>query len=128
MARANVVHEFSRQQLLINPTITSRMESHLGWIAICMIICLTSRCAGQRQFKPILPPSYPLAVKNPYLSGKMSPRLSDGTNMVQRGFLATRQKISLRQYHSSGMAKSSPGPSWLESMVKRTASLACLNL
>jgi hypothetical protein len=104
------------------------MESRLGWIAVCMIIGLTSTCAGQPQFKPILPPSYPLAVKNPYFSGMMTPGLPDSTDISQHGFLATKQKTSLRQYHSSGMVKSSPGPLWPESMAKRTASLACLNL
>lgn len=27
---------------------------------------------GQASFTPVLPPSYPLAVRNPYLSGKAS--------------------------------------------------------
>lgn len=47
----------------------SSMRYHfvLGWL-----LTLICDALGAPTFNPILPPSYPLAVKNPYLSGTIA--------------------------------------------------------
>lgn len=37
---------------------------------LCALVFLIDSTAAQAFFTPVLPPSYPLAVRNPYLSGK----------------------------------------------------------
>lgn len=48
----------------------SMTMKHLLASAFTALVTFTSPAVGEASFTPILPPSYPLAVRNPYLSGK----------------------------------------------------------
>jgi hypothetical protein len=69
-------------------------------------------------FSPVLPPSYPLAVRNPYLSGLFSryiyASVCGDLIPVQHGFRETRSEIWQLLHLNSGKDKISLGACSLE--------------
>lgn len=48
------------------------LVTYLFVVLLWMLALLIGLANSQALFTPVLPPSYPLAVRNPYLSGKTS--------------------------------------------------------
>ena len=97
--------------------------------SVQLILPLWAAASTAATFTPLQPPSYPLAVRNPYLSSKSdaealleaSNNKYSGLTYVQHGSLEVKLQTCQRLLLNSGMAQVSRGVSWLALMARPTA-------
>lgn len=66
------------------------LNSQLLVLALTVLILFSNLSIAKPTFTPVLPPSYPLAVRNPYLSGESHP-LHRSEHVLTSTSLATWQ-------------------------------------